>query len=41
MSLSMVHGIPITLKLNSSTKIFAPVSDPSPPKTINPSILFD
>ena len=28
MSLSMVHGIPITLKLNSSTKIFAPVSDP-------------
>jgi len=39
-SLSIVQGIPITGKLFSLKKIFAPVKDPSPPKIMSPSILL-
>ena len=37
-SLSIVPGIPTTGKLNSCCSFKAPVNDPSPPITINPSI---
>ena len=40
-SLSIVDGTPITGKLYSSLKIFAPLKEPFPPRTIKASIFLD